>query len=380
MTEDDGGDGGDGGEDADAYREFGRERARTNGAGVEAAVRDLHDLLAEGDTERDVADYLEHARAVRERIPARYRAEFEGVAAALSVPEPELTLWTFAGGKAVTDLGGSGDDGADGEGCTNATVAARRAAGDAPLVLKNRDRSGRGLAPQSVLEAPSVGGRHGFLSVSTACHPFVFQGVNDAGLVAANSYVSRARESVPEAERLPNGVLVRRVLEECDSVAAARALVESASLERSKGLTLSVADAESAVLLEVDPQPAEVRVVEAEGGAVASANHFPGRSEDAAGTSSDYRLSRAETLLSDVADGVSVDDLFALARDHRNGPGPNSVCRHPSDEHGDPFVLSESTTLSTTVYRGGEPALWATVGNPCESRVGRYRLRGAGGE
>jgi hypothetical protein len=376
MTDEDG----DG--SAETYREFGRERARTNGAGAEAAVRDLHDLL-DGADDLDADEYLEHARAVRERLPARYRAEFEGMAAELSVAEPALTLWTFAGGDAVTDLGGDGgdaDEEGSGEGCTNATVEASRAAGDAPLVLKNRDRSGRGLAPQSVLEVPSMGGRHGLLTVTTACHPFVFQGVNDAGLVAANSYVSRARDSVPEAERLPNGVLVRRVLEECDSVASARALVESLPLERSKGLTLSLADAGSAVLLEVDPQPAEARVVEADGGAVASANHFPGRSEDAAGTSSDYRLSRASTLLSDVADGVGVEDLFALARDHRNGPGPNSVCRHPSDEHGDPFVLTESTTLSTTVYRGGEPTLWATVGNPCESRVGRYRLRGAGVE
>jgi hypothetical protein len=374
MTED------DGVESAETYREFGRERARTNGAGAEAAVRDLHGLLADAD-EVDAAEHLEHARAVRERLPARYRAEFEGMAAELSVPEAELTLWTFAGGDAVTDLGGDADggDGAadgSGEGCTNATVEAARAAGESPLVLKNRDRSGRGLAPQSVLEVPSMGGRHGLLTVTTACHPFVFQGVNDAGLVAANSYVSRARESVPEAERLPNGVLVRRVLEECDSVAAARALVESLPLERSKGLTLSLADADGAVLLEVDPREAEARVVEADDGAVASANHFPGRSEDAAGTSSDHRLSRASALLSDVADGVGVEDLFALARDHRNGPGPNSVCRHPSDPHGDPFVLAESTTLSTTVYRGGEPALWATVGNPCESRVGRYRIRG----
>lgn len=354
----------------DRYRTLGAERARRERELTTAAVHDLVSLL--DDRGVGVDDYVETADRVRASTPERYCAEFDGMAAELSVSGTELAVYTFALSDVVSDL----TDGGAGEECTNAVVTADRSATGAPLVLKNRDISARGLRPQTVLELPAIGDHHAVLTTSTAGSVFVFQGVNDAGLVAANTFVDREREDVDTENRLRNGVLVRRVLEECDDVADAVSLVEDCDVARSKGLTLSLADGERARLLEIDPQAPETRTVPLEGGAVGRTNHFPDLGEPADDDSTAYRLARARQLVAELPDEATVEDLRDVATDHRNGPGPNSICRHPVSPNGDPFTLGQSTTVGTTLYRGGEPAMFSVVGNPCRSRLQRYELRG----
>jgi hypothetical protein len=281
-------------------------------------------------------------------------------------------VYAFALSDVTSDV--TGEEGED-EGCTNAVVGPDRSADGAPLVLKNRDISARGLRPQTVLEVPPMGGNHGFLTLSTAGSVFVFQGVNDAGLVAANTFVDRAREAVDTADRLRNGVLVRRVLEECADVEQALAFVGDRPINRSKGLTLSLADGGDARLLELDPQADGIREV-GESGVVGRTNHFPGVSDPEEDDSTVFRLRRERQLVADLPAAVGPEDLLDVATDHRNGPGPNSICRHHVDTAGDPHSLGQSTTVGTTVYRGGEAAMLSVVGNPCRSDPHRYRFRG----
>jgi hypothetical protein len=349
------------------FHELGRERADQHRQAVTSAVHELLTLIDERGFEID--DYTEKANAILSNVPDRHRAEFDGILEELSVSADELAVYMFALADITSDLTG-GDGG--GEECTNAIVDASRSAHGVPLVLKNRDISADGLRPQAILETPPIDGYHGFLTVTTACSAFVFQGVNDAGLVAANTFVDRAREDVDPADRLRNGVLVRRILEECDTVADARALVEAQPVELSKGLTLSLADEAEAQLLEIDPRSATIRALD--GDVIPRTNHFPAEG-DGDDDSSAYRLKRSRELVSDFDERVSTDDLFDVATDHRNGPGPNSICRHAVNEHNDPHALSQSTTVSTSVYRGGTPAVDVVVGNPCESSPHRYRMR-----
>jgi hypothetical protein len=356
--------------DLDRYRALGAERARRERELTTAAVHDLVSLL--DDRGVGVDTYLETADSVRASVPERYRAEFEGMVSELSVSEDELALYTFGLSEVASDL----TDGAAGEECTNAVVAAERSATGAPLVLKNRDISARGLRPQTVFELPPVGDHNAVLTTSTAGSVFVFQGVNDAGLVAANTFVDRAREDVDTEDRLRNGVLVRRILEECDDVDGALSLVEDCDVATSKGLTLSLADGTDARLLELDPQGPTVRTVPLADGAVGRTNHFPGAGDPEDDDSTVFRLERARRLVDGLPDDATVEDLFDVASDHRNGPGPNSICRHPVSPQGDPFTLGQSTTVGTTVYRGGEPAMFSAVGNPCRSGFRRYELRG----
>lgn len=354
----------------DRFRELGEDRAARHERALTAAVEELQRLLDESEYALD--SYTGKARAILSNLPDRHRAEFEGVLGRLSATEDKLSVLLFALADVTDDLTG-GD--AAGEECTNAVVGPSRAAGGAPLVLKNRDISARGIRPQAVLETPPLDGYHGFLTVTTACSPFVFQGVNDAGLVAANTFVDRARADVDPGDRLRNGVLVRRVLEECDSVADARGLVERQPIARSKGLTLSLADGSEASLLELDPQTGSIRDVE--GDVVTRTNHFPDVGETDGDSSSSCRFDRASELVSELPRRVRAEDLFDVAADHRNGPGPNSICRHPVDERRDPHSLGQSTTVSTSVYRGGTPAVDVVVGNPCRSSSRRYRMRAA---
>lgn len=384
----------------DAYRRFGRTRARLHRDTIEAAVGRLVGAVAGHGVDRDAVH--ERALAVESSIPPRYRAELEGMAAMLSVPESDLRSYMFgtAAFQEALAPGGAPDPAEHGEGCTNLLVPARRSATGSPLVLKNRDITSRGFRPQVVLEMPPLGPFNGFLTTTTAGNVFVYQGVNSAGLAAANTFVDNRVEGIPASERLRNGVIVRDVLERCDSVDEAVEHVQSLPTAHSRGLSLFLADAETVELLEIDPKGGRVeRVAE---GVVGRTNHFPnGESSGASlgggeeptneGTaaskesaesnsfadgdaSSRLRRRRIDELAASLPESVSVRDLNRIARDHRHGPGPNSICRHPTadaDTHG----VTESTTVSSAVFVGGDGEMHAVHGNPCKRRPATYRLQ-----
>ena len=342
----------------DRYRQFGRVRARKHRSAIERAVGDVEGLIADHGIDR--GEILAEAEGIAASVPARFRAELDGMAEALSVSADELRLYAF-GGSALKSAITPGEAEPPGEGCTNVLVPAARTTVDGPLVLKNRDISGRGIRPQVLVEFPALGEANGFLSLTTAGSVFVFQGVNEAGLAVANTFVDEADESVDAEDRVRNGALIRGVLERSDTVEDAVQQVRDADVELAKGLTLFLADEADACILEVDPRGPRVERVE--DGATPRTNHFPGEEP---GESSGFRLARARDLVADLPERVSPADLFDLARDHRNGPGPNSICRHPTTGAGDPHTLSESTTVGTSVFVGGRPSLRSVPGNPCD--------------
>lgn len=325
------------------------------------AVGTLTDLLEEHDVDREEFD--EQATRKLDGLPERYQEEFRGMVDALPVSATDLRLYAFAIGDATNAIA---DTNPLAEGCTNVVVAGERTADGHPLVLKNRDVSGGGLRPQAVVTYPGDGGLHGFATVSTCGTVLVFQGVNDAGLVAANTFVNVDTDT-PTEQVVLNGVLVRRILEECATVAEARAFVAERRLDRIQGLTLALADETDAVMCEIDPLAPEIRSVS--GSVVARTNHYVRAArgdEPDEMASTAIRFARMRDLADDLPDTVTRSDLFAVAEDHQNGPGPNSVCRHGGESTG-PYRLDQSTTISTTVYRGGTKTSFGTVGAPCES-------------
>lgn len=357
---------------ADAYRRFGRARARLHREHIETTAGRLAGALASHGIDRTAV--VEAAARVEASVPQRHRIEFAGMAEELGVPETELRVYAF-GTSAFQDAlahGGAPEPGEPGEGCSNVLVPADRSA-SSPLVLKNRDIKSRGYRPQVVLEVPPLGPYNGFLTTTTAGNPLLYQGVNEAGLVVANTFVDNRREDVAETDRLRNGVAVRDLLERCDTVEEAVERTNALPTEDAKGLTLFLADGTDAELLEVDP--AGERVERVADGVTPRTNHFPG-DDEAAGSSTTLRLRRLRELLADLPDEIEPRDLDAIARDHRHGPGPNSICRHPTTGGGDPDSLTESTTVGSSVFVGGEARMRAVQGNPCEHRPATYRLRG----
>jgi hypothetical protein len=81
------------------------------------------------------------------------------------------------------------------------------------------------------------------------------------------------------------------------------------------------------------------------------------------GASSQARLNRIEELLKG---GPFTKDWFiTFARDHFNGPGNSSICRHFGKE-----VRGSERTVSAVVYtlrKGEAPEIWVSLGQPCQS-------------
>ncbi len=128
--------------------------------------------------------------------------------------------------------------------------------------------------------------------------------------------------------------------------------------------TLFLADETTAVVLEIDP--AAERIVVDDDRVVVRTNHFVD-SESTETESSAQRRRRAKTLLTDERDGqLDREALWTVARDHANGPGDDSVCRHPDPETDEPNAFEQLTTASAAIFQGGSPAVEVVMGNPCE--------------
>ncbi|MDH3190233.1 MAG: hypothetical protein OEM39_06295, partial [Acidimicrobiia bacterium] len=79
--------------------------------------------------------------------------------------------------------------------------------------------------------------------------------------------------------------------------------------------------------------------------------------------SSPTRYERALELLAPKAGRVTTDDLKDVSRDHANGPGLNSICRHSEDYH-DETSLS-AMIVTTDRDDPGETSLQIALGKPC---------------
>ncbi|GAB3677628.1 C45 family autoproteolytic acyltransferase/hydolase [Halopiger thermotolerans] len=356
--------------EVDSFAEQARRRAETEREAVEWAVDRLEDLIdARG---VDLDPLLEYARRSRESLPDRHRRAYEAMADVFDVDPDVYEAYVFTYSDLCEELAeGTGRSEKNPRGCTNALVAEPAVADGAdaggPLVLKNRDIAGRGLRPKSIVEQPPIDDYHGILTIDTCGTISLFKGVNDRGLVAANTYIDSERDDVDPEDQLRNGTVIRMLLEECATVEEARAKLDSFPTKRLMGQTLFLADGTDAVLLEVDPN-AE-RIAADESPIVTRTNHFV-ISESTEAESSTKRRRRVLELLEDL-EPLTRDDLWQIARDHANGPGDDSICRHPEPEAGE-YAVGQLTTASTAVFEGGAPTIEVAMGNPCEGRRLRY--------
>ncbi|MCU4743626.1 C45 family autoproteolytic acyltransferase/hydolase [Natronoglomus mannanivorans] len=370
----------------DEFRELGRRRGRLQREAIEWAVDEIDELCA--DTGIDRTPLVENAEATLENVPSRHRAAFEGMAEVLDVGRDLYAAYAFS----FSDLAGElADANASGgrsrarsrssgrhsrhasDGCTNVLVADSHTATEGALAFKNRDIVGRGIRPVAIVEQPAIGPYHGYITVDTCGTVLLYKGANDAGLVAANTHIDVTRDEVGPDEAVRNGTVVRRILEECSTVGEARALVESYPPRLFTGHSLLLADAEESLLLEVDPISESVQPVDEP--VVARTNHFL-ESESPVPISSEERLERARALLSTTEWPYSRDDLRRVSNDHEYVPGEYSICRHAGENAADPEAFGQETTVSASLFEGGEAAVDAAIGYPCLDGFARYELGG----
>ncbi|QRV16772.1 peptidase C45 [Haloterrigena salifodinae] len=368
----------------DSFAEHAQRRAETEREAVEWAIDELESIIDEQGV--DLEPLLEYGRRSQESLPDRHRRAYEAMADVFDVDPAVYEVYVFAYSELCEELAeGEGRSekhpkgvGSEiGEGCTNALVAPPRVESDGgidtgadtgttgPLALKNRDIAGRGTRPKSIVEQPPVDDYYGLLTIDTCGTVAMFKGVNDQGLVAANTYIDcegEGEDVTPETQ-LRNGTVIRMLLEECATVDEAREFLESRPTRRLMGQTLFLADDTDAVLLEIDPATEQIFVDD--GSVVTRTNHFV-RSESTEAESSTKRRQRALELL-EGDEQLDREDLWRFARDHANGPGDDSICRHPEPETDEPHAFGQLTTASSAIFEGGSPAIEAAMGNPCEA-------------
>ncbi len=354
--------------DSETFDEQARRRAELEREAVEWAIGELESAIAGQDV--DLEPLLEYARRSRVSLPERHRRAYEAMAEVFDVDSDVYEVYVFAYAELCEELAeGEGRSEKHPQGCTNALVAPQQTeasggsdSGTGPLVLKNRDISGRGTRPKSIIEQPPIDGYYGFLTIDTCGTISIYKGVNDQGLVAANTYIDCNRDDVNPEGQLRNGTVIRMLLEECATVAEARAFLESHPTRQLMSQTLFLADGTEGVLLEIDP--AAERIAVDDGPIVTRTNHFV-RSASTETASSTTRRQRALELLNSV-DGIDRGKLWTIAQDHENGPGDDSICRHPEPETDEPHAFGQLTTASAAVFEGGSPVIDIATGNPCE--------------
>ncbi|MDG5757860.1 C45 family autoproteolytic acyltransferase/hydrolase [Natronococcus sp. A-GB1] len=360
---------------AETFAEQARRRAETEREAVEWAIDELESEIDEQGIELEAL--LEYARRSRESLPDRHDRAYEAMAAAFDVDPAVYEAYVFAYSELCEELAdGEGRSEKNPKGCTNMLVAPPDSgtpvgvdsASGGPLVLKNRDIAGRGARPKSIVEQPPIGDYYGYLTVDTCGTISIFKGVNDRGLVAANTYIDSKRDDVDPENQLRNGTVIRIVLEECATVEEARSLLESIPTRQLCGQTLFLADDTNAVLLEIDPAAERIAVDDAP--VVARTNHFVLSSSTE--TESSIRRRRRTLSLLEGSGYPDRDELWTVAQDHENGPGDKSICRHPEPEADEPHAFGQLTTASAAVFEGGSPEIEVAMGNPCTGQRTRW--------
>ncbi|NGM70067.1 linear amide C-N hydrolase [Natronolimnobius sp. AArcel1] len=355
-------------EAVDGFAEQARCRAHLECEAVEWAIGELATFIDE--REVDLEPLLEYARRSRKSLPNRHDKAYEAMADVFDVDPAVYETYVFAYSELCEELSDTGRSEKHPRGCTNALVSRPmvdlEGETNGPLVLKNRDIAGRGLRPKAVVEQPPIDDYYGFLTVDTCGTISIFKGVNDQGLVAANTYIDSERDDIDPAVQLRNGTVIRTILEEAATVEEARTLLESYPTRRLMGQTLFLADETDAVLLEVDPVAEQITAVDDP--VVTRTNHFV-CSHSTETASSTMRRERAQELLADHGH-LDRDDLWRLARDHEHGPGDDSICRHPEPEMGE-HAFGQLTTASAALFEGGVTEVEMTLGTPCDGETTR---------
>jgi hypothetical protein len=227
------------------------------------------------------------------RFPDAYRTEAEAMAKASGI---ELDLVIL--GNTIKDLERIA-------GCSALTISAERSSTGAPLIGRNFDfHLLANLHEYSLVIVYRPTGKRAFTVVGFPGLLMAGSAMNNAGLVSAANEMNESSDGSPpfNPRGVPLTVGLRRLMEECDSVAKAEKLVRSVQPTSMCGLIL--ADKKDAAVFEITTKNVEVR--RPERGLCVCTNHF--RSKPLASSTDCHRfdvLTKAQDLpklgLNDVA-------------------------------------------------------------------------------
>ncbi len=340
----------------------GTQLARAVAANVEGFWRRLTDAGC------DRADVRGRAVAEERRLTGARCEEIAGIAAGARLPYPDLLAYNLYRGWVYP------------EECTVMWALPDAAAGGRMLFMKNSDKIGREdmVGPNfhknkeiNIILALRPQGKPAVIGVGQAGSTGLKMGINDRG-VCAGTNIARTRELrqrkvTSTQERAVDRVqLSRDGLEFETAMSAGQAI--AARVAESPMATpgnLEFVDSRRAFVIEGSYDRLAVRVYTA--GIGSRTNRFVVLHElnDPEDVSSYCRYVRTQQLLSARAGRLTLDDFAAFTRDHANGPGPNSICRH------DPDFRSETTQSALVAEVDGASPVDSVVrialGKPCHA-------------
>lgn len=239
--------------------------------------------------------------------------------------------------------------------------------GSASMVGLNFDRHKEIYVIQII--DPDEGNR--IIGVSAAGRTGIKMGVNDKG-VATGSNIARTIElrdrkvDISQVRASDRTQLMRQGLEK-DTAAEAANLISGLLISNPTSTpgNIEFADSREGIIVEGSYTHQAIDVVR--DAVAARANRFQlleytNQPED---VSSVCRYQRCLQFLHENEDELTLDKLMVFSRDHANGPGPNSICRH--GEH-----YTEETSLGAAVIEIDREApeksiIDIALGKPCHA-------------
>ena len=195
-------------------------------------------------------------------------------------------------------------------------------------------------------------------------------GLNEHGI----GYVVNGLSTPTDGEdpfRKPSHVRGREILE-ADRLDTAIEPIIDGKRPCSRNYMVGHADG---LVLDIETTPDTVQYLYPEDGLLTHANHFEKRANvdsklETLISHTVCRGMRIERLFSDIGDGITVDDIQTVLRDHFDKP--NSICSHV-DERSDDRVQTNASIIMDL----SERRLLAADGPPCHNDYHEYPVGGA---
>ena len=243
----------------------------------------------------------------------------------------------------------------EGISCTLFGAVGARVEGGGVLIGKTRDRPQN---PEQVFIEVNPKTGYRYRGISTKGKTAVTSGINEKGLVVVSAAASNMKKEGPVTS-------VGKLLAKNASVDEVIAMVKKGEIEGP--IHFLTADRTKMALIEIlNDKRYEVRIKEE--GVFYHTNHFVLPDMKAfnprIGKSSEARLNRIQALL-EREGPLNKNWFMTCAKDHANGPGNLSICRH--------FVATDRSsekTVSAAVFylpREGSPEVWVALAQPCET-------------
>jgi hypothetical protein len=195
------------------------------------------------------------------QFPAEYQKELDAMSRASKVDRDRLVV-----GNTMFDLKSV-------FACSAVLTEKDRSATGGPLLARNLDYPSLGYIHEySLVTVCRPKGKHAYAAVGFPGLVGVVSGMNDAGLTVAVLEVLDTKSGEPKVnlQGVPYQLCLRKVLEECTTIAEAKKLLES--MERTVLLNVVVADPNGVGVLEISPKHVVLRG--AEKGVAVCTNHF----------------------------------------------------------------------------------------------------------